>query len=75
MAEVVVCTAIVRQEAHCVVPNDIFGVLGNESYTRGHVSRSTQVSGPRLMGKRKRTAHREQWTITTLSYVGIRTLR
>ena len=34
MAEVVVRTAIVRQEAHCVVHQDMFGVLGDESYTR-----------------------------------------
>lgn len=56
MAEVVVRTVIVRQEAHCVVPYDMFGVFRDESYTRDHVSRGAQVSVLRVRGKGPRTA-------------------
>ena len=51
MAEVVVCTTIIRQEAHCVVPHDMFRVLGDESYTRGNISRGACVSVLRIGGR------------------------
>ena len=44
MAEIVVCTTIIGQKPHCVVPHDMFRVLGDESYTRGHISRGAWVS-------------------------------
>jgi hypothetical protein len=52
----------------------MFGVLGDESYTRGHVSRGTQVS-EKCIRKGGGPTYREQRAITTLSYVGIRTER
>jgi hypothetical protein len=73
VAEVVVCTTIIRQEAHCVVPYDMFRVLGDESYTRGHISRGAW-GGVLWIGKRDpvpRTVDHNDSIVRRNSYIVI----
>jgi hypothetical protein len=70
VAESVVDAAVIGEEGHRVVLCHVFRVLPNEIYVLGERDGRHE---PQARGSTRHGTYREQWTIATRSYVGIRT--